>query len=79
MAENVEIKLFGQIAQMAGKDRLSIAGITDTNQLRETINAMYPELKDIDYAIAIEKKIVREKQSISEGSMIALLPPFSGG
>jgi len=79
MEENVEIILFGQIAQLAGKDRLSIPGITDTNQLREMINSMYPGLKDIDYAIAVEKKIVREKQSIAKGSMIALLPPFSGG
>jgi molybdopterin synthase sulfur carrier subunit len=74
-----EVILFGQIAQMAGKDRLTIAGISDTTQLREAINSMYPGLRDIEYAIAIEKKIVREKQAIGEGMMIALLPPFSGG
>ena len=79
MTGNIEIILFGQIAQLAGKDRLTIPGIADTIQLREAVNTMFPGLKDIDYAIAVEKKIVRGKQDIGEGTMIALLPPFSGG
>ena len=79
MADEINIMLFGQLAQLAGKDRIVLSGINDTLQLREEMNEMFPTLKNIEYAIAVGKKIMHENAMIAEGDTVALLPPFSGG
>ena len=71
--------LFGQLAQLAGKDRIVLCGINDTVQLRDEINALFPALQQIDYAIAVDKKIIHENTFVDDGYTVALLPPFSGG
>jgi molybdopterin synthase sulfur carrier subunit len=40
---------------------------------------MYPSLADAKYLIAVDKQTVTGNTILKEGSMIALLPPFSGG
>ena len=42
MADEINIMLFGQLAQLAGKDRIVLSGINDTLQLREEMNEMFP-------------------------------------
>jgi molybdopterin synthase sulfur carrier subunit len=79
MANEINIMLFGQLAQLAGKDRIMLSGINDTLQLRQEINDMFPALQQIDYAIAVEKKILHENTVVKDGNVVALLPPFSGG
>ncbi len=79
MTKNTEIILFGQLSQLAGQERLTLSNIKDTNELREMVNMLHPGVKDIDYVIAVGKKIVSENVAIEEGVIIALLPPFSGG
>ena len=79
MADEINIMLFGQLAQLAGKDRIVLSGINDTLQLREEMNEMFPALEKIEYAIAVGKKIMHENAMIAEGDTVALLPPFSGG
>jgi sulfur-carrier protein len=79
MADEINIMLFGQLAQLAGKDCIVLSGINDTLQLREEINALFPALGQIDYAIAVEKKIMHENTVVKDGNVVALLPPFSGG
>ncbi len=79
MTGEIDIMLFGQLAQLAGRDRLMLSGISDTAQLREEVNTLFPALRQIDYAIAVEKKIVHENAVLQSGYAVALLPPFSGG
>ncbi len=79
MADEINIILFGQLAQLAGKDRVMLSGINDTLQLREEVNELFPALQNIDYAIAVEKKIMHENAMVADGQTVALLPPFSGG
>lgn len=79
MTEEVNIILFGQLAQLAGSDKIIISGISDTLQLRNEVNKMFPALQHIDYAIAVGKKIVHENILVDGRQTIALLPPFSGG
>ena len=79
MADEINIMLFGQLAQLAGKDRIVLSGINDTLQLKEEINELFPALENIEYAIAVGKKIMHENALIAEGDTVALLPPFSGG
>ena len=79
MADEINIILFGQLAQLAGRDRIMLSGINDTLQLREEVNELFPSLQNIDYAIAVEKKIMHENVVVADGQTVALLPPFSGG
>lgn len=74
----VNIIIFGQIADITETDNLSVENIADTNQLVEHLTAAYPALRTAKYAIAVDKKIVKENTALNNNT-VALLPPFSGG
>jgi len=48
------------------------------SDLLDQLNELHPNLKKVDFQIAIDKQIVG-KDSIVKQAEIALLPPFSGG
>ena len=75
----INILIFGQIADITGTNNLSMEGVTDTNTLMEHLTSAYPALKGSKYAIAVDKKIVKENTALNNNNTIALLPPFSGG
>jgi molybdopterin synthase sulfur carrier subunit len=43
------------------------------------LNAEYPDLKNSKYLLAVDKKIVEGNTSLDMNSIVALMPPFSGG
>ena len=69
---------FGQIAELSSS-KITLENVIDTDSLRLRLMEEYPSLTNINYAIAIDKRIVSENTVINETSVIALLPPFSGG
>ena len=75
----IEVKLFGQLAEIANQSVLHIHGAADTEELIQKIMQSYPAMSAIKYRLAINKKIVTENKSLPIGTMVALLPPFSGG
>jgi len=75
----INIIIFGQIADITGTNNLTVENVADTTQLVERLNATYPALRNAKYAIAVDKKIIKENTSLSHNNTIALLPPFSGG
>ena len=75
----VNIKVFGQLRDIIPCNDIIVTNLKDTNELINELNQMYPGLKAINYAIAVDKKIINENTIINEHSIIALLPPFSGG
>lgn len=75
----INIIIFGQIADITGTSNLSVEDVTDTNALVEHLTNTYPTLKDSEYAIAVDKKIIKENTILNNNNTIALLPPFSGG
>lgn len=75
----VNIILFGQIADMTGSSSLTLENVTNTQQLIEHLTAAYPSLASAKYAIAVDKKMVKENTALNNNSTVALLPPFSGG
>jgi len=74
----MQILLFGQLADVAGSS-VSIEGVSDTESLINALHKKYPGLSDLKYAIAVDKKIISSNQQLTEKSLVALLPPFSGG
>ena len=74
----VKIIIFGQLCEILG-EILVMDKITDTESLQLAINKKFPELKNYQYVMAVNKKQVTINTVLNEHSTIALLPPFSGG
>ena len=75
----VNIIIFGQLTDIVGNREISLTDIADTDQLLATMHSMYPALLDIKYVIAVDKKVISGNTDLNNNSVIALLPPFSGG
>jgi molybdopterin converting factor small subunit len=74
----VNIIIFGRLTDIAGSS-LALENIADTNSLIKKLHTLYPALAEAKYAIAVNKKVVNENTTLTENSIVALLPPFSGG
>jgi molybdopterin converting factor small subunit len=74
----VNIIIFGHLTDIAGSS-LALENIADTNSLIKELHILYPALADAKYIIAVNKKVVNENTTLNENSIVALLPPFSGG
>jgi molybdopterin converting factor small subunit len=74
----MEVQLFGIIAEKAKTDRLDLS-CSDTTELEKMLKEHVTDLGSLSYAIAVDKKIVREKTPLNEDSVVAILPPFAGG
>ena len=75
----VEIILFGQLTDIAGNNTILINDVSDTDELIQAVNKLYPAMAGIKYIVAVDKKTIRENTSLNKTTSIALLPPFSGG
>ena len=74
-----EILLFGQLEELTGQKRLSMEGFSDTASLIEALHKQYPVLAQSKYVVALDQQIVTENKTLTTDSVVALLPPFSGG
>ncbi len=70
---------FGKLADILEHKSVMVDHIFDTDGLRQVLELQFPQMMHVKYLIAVNRKIVMENTSIAEDSVIALLPPFSGG
>jgi molybdopterin synthase sulfur carrier subunit len=75
----VEITLFGQLADIAGRQKLHLHDITDTDLLELKLHEMYPAIANLSYSISVNKKTIHQNTKLDEDANVAFLPPFSGG
>jgi molybdopterin synthase sulfur carrier subunit len=75
----VEIILFGQLADIARREKILVSNVSDTNELVRAIEQQYPAMAGVKYIIAADKKVISANTAINEKTELALLPPFSGG
>ena len=75
----VQIILFGQLADILHSEKIVISNVPDTDALVKEIEERYPAMHGIQYMIAADKKVVNSNTPINEKTELALLPPFSGG
>ena len=73
------IQLFGQFKEMAGSATLQVDAVADTDALRRTLETMFPQLQSIPYLVAVDKDVATGNTVLQPSSVIALLPPYSGG
>ncbi len=74
----MKVLLFGMIAEKAGAMEL-VSNAASSLALREDLEQRIPGLRGMSYAMAIDRRIVREEIALTGDEEIALLPPFAGG
>ncbi|MCC7401890.1 MAG: MoaD/ThiS family protein [Chitinophagaceae bacterium] len=75
----INVLAFGQVADITAKSSLKFSDVKNTNELNQLLLTIHPELQNINYLIAVNKKIIRENTELHHEDTVALLPPFSGG
>ena len=75
----VKVMIFGQLTDIIRSNTLTLTGTTDTKGLMEDLKKQYPALSQAKYILAVDKQTITENTILKDGSIVALLPPFSGG
>jgi len=70
---------FGMAADAAKKNSSVYNDCNNTDALKKAIINDCPELKNFNFALAVNKNIVNSTILLNEGDTVAVLPPFSGG
>jgi molybdopterin synthase sulfur carrier subunit len=75
---SLRVILFGKLADIAGNS-VPLSDVSDTDNLVKMLHKNYPALADAKYIIAVDKQVIKENTILNSNSVVALLPPFSGG
>ena len=75
---SLKIILFGKLADITGNS-LTVNNVADTDSLVNELRKNYPALAGMKYIIAVDKQVIIENTILNNNSVVALLPPFSGG
>ena len=75
---SIKIIFFGKLSDIAGSS-VSVNDVTDTEGLINALHKNYPALANTKYLIAVDKQVIRQNTILNNNSIVALLPPFSGG
>ena len=77
--KEITVLTFGVITEITGKSNFVVNDIASTEELKKDLEAKFPRLKNIDYALAVNKQTIATETVLEAGATVALLPPFSGG
>ncbi|MBC6111429.1 MoaD/ThiS family protein [Pedobacter fastidiosus] len=75
----IELLSFGKIAEFITVKRLMLDGISDTDGLKKHLEDKFPQLSEMKYKLAVDKRIIQENTILQNKAIIAIMPPFSGG
>ena len=75
---SIHIILFGRLADIAGSS-VSLDNVADTDGLVRALHSTYHAVAESKYVIAVNKQVITSNTSLNENSVVALLPPYSGG
>ena len=77
--EGLTVKAFGMIAEKLPEQELKFPKKKDTEELLNSLYNEYPDLKELDFSLAVNQQLIQQNTSLEGNEEIALLPPFSGG
>jgi molybdopterin converting factor small subunit len=75
----VNILLFGKLAEITGSKNITIENVQDTDQLLKQLNTQYPGLSEATFLVAVDKQVISGNTVLKDKNMVALLPPYAGG
>lgn len=74
----MKVLLFGMIAEKAGAAEVTATAVS-THALKRELEQRIPGLDRMSYALAIDRRVVKEDAPLTGNEEVALLPPFAGG
>jgi molybdopterin converting factor small subunit len=75
----INVLFFGILTDIVKASSMQIEDVENIRQLKSWLWKNYPQTKDMDFQIALNKNIVDGKHDLNDGDEVALLPPFAGG
>jgi molybdopterin synthase sulfur carrier subunit len=75
----ITVLAFGAVTDIVGKSSFVMSDVSSTAELKTKLETDFPALKNINYAIAVNKQMVTTETALDDRATVALLPPFSGG
>lgn len=77
--EGFTVKAFGMIAEKLPKQEFKFPPKKNTEDLLADLYREYPNLKGLDFSLAVNQELIQENTPLNGTEEIAILPPFSGG
>lgn len=74
-----KVLLYAQLTDIVGHRELTVNEVKGTAALEACLHERYPALKQQRYLVAVDREIVSVDTPVTDHSVVALLPPFSGG
>jgi molybdopterin converting factor subunit 1 len=78
----IQILFFGAAHDITGMRNMDadVTADMDTESLKKMLQERFSGINaDLRYALAVNQKVVAVNQPLSEGDVVAILPPVSGG
>ncbi|MBN1251815.1 MAG: MoaD/ThiS family protein [Bacteroidales bacterium] len=75
----INVLFFGILTDISKQSKIELSGIENISSLKSYLWNTYPEIKNMDFRIAVNKEIINDSTVFKNGDEIALLPPFAGG
>ena len=75
---SVKVVLFGRLTDIAGSS-IIVNDVSYSNGLVQMLHKKFPAFASTKYLIAVDKEVIKGNTILKNNSMVALLPPFSGG
>ena len=77
----VNLLYFAQVSEKLGisTEALEVPDKINTDELLEKLSIKYPALSNLSFNIAVNQVLIKSATTLTEGSEVALLPPFAGG
>ena len=77
----VKVLYFGEIAEWKGFDEelKQLDSTANTEDLVQRLLLEIPQLEQINYAIALNQKMINSPEILTHGCEVSVFPPFAGG
>jgi len=75
----INVLFFGILSEVSGKNNIHFNDIENLKALKSHLWKNFPEMKEMDFRVAVNKEIIDDRKEFKDGDEIALLPPFAGG
>ena len=75
----MEVLYFGRLAEITGFQREALEELQNTDELLLKLKERFPGLTGMKFSIAVNNEIINGNVQLNKNSIIACMPPFSGG
>ena len=76
----IKILFFGILTDISKQNEIEINNVDNVADLKSYLFKTYPNMKDMDFTIALNKEIISNNEDkFKNNDELALLPPFAGG